>query len=160
MHKNQDKDEDNQPFQGIDKTEIIKKLNAMSPLEEYRLYGVLPWKMITQLFLVIFASAQAIITINRRTNYYRNQERVFYEHFLSKDPKEEISYQRIIYIYSIQQLQQHLTWSLNNFSLLYNNSLETTNNFSLYLNMDVDYNTNILLLQYFYVKIRVKRWLP
>ena len=153
MHKNQDKDEDNQPFQGIDKNEIIKKLNAMSPLEEYRLYGVLPWKMITQLFLVIFASAQAIITINRRTNYYRNQERVFYDHFLSKDLKEEISYQRIIYIYSIQQLQQHLTWSLNNFSLLYNNSLETTNNFSLYLNMDVDYNTNISAINNTYISI-------
>lgn len=153
MHQNQGTEKERMPLQGVDKNEMIKKLNAISPLEEYRLYGTLPWKMISQIFLLIFISAQVIITINRNTNYYRNQERVFYEHFLSQDPKEQISFQRIIYIYSIQQLQQHLNWSLNNFALFSNNSLETTNNFSLHLNMEVNYNRNISTINNTYTSI-------
>ncbi len=81
----------------------------LGPIERYMKLGIFPWKMIVQILLVVFTITQCLIIINRVTNYSRAQERGLYNVFIDDDDKIEEDYNRIIYLYSVEEVKNHIT---------------------------------------------------
>jgi len=115
-------DNDNQDA----KSEIIPLKDSLflSPIEKYKIYGRFPWKMVFHILLVIATTAQAILIISKTTEYTRAQERFIYNNFISNSEKTEFDYPRMLYLYSISQLKDHLNNSINNFYNIKDVSLE------------------------------------
>ena len=119
--------EDSQEEQIEPQIQQMEKENIISPIDKYRIYGKFPWQMVIQVMLILSISIQALIIINTTTDYCRCQERVFYENFISDSEKEEPDYARTAYLYSVEQLSEHLQSSLDNYFDFADNSLEKLN---------------------------------
>ena len=115
---------------------------SLSPIDKYRIYGKFPWKMLIHIMLILATTMQAIVVINSTTDYCRGQERVFYNNMISDSDKEDPDYPRVNYIYSITQLREHLSWSIENYFKLSENSLEKVTYDSeplAFVKMEIDY---------------------
>lgn len=115
---------------------------TLSPIDKYRIYGKFPWKMLIHIMLILATTMQAIVVINATTDYCRGQERVYYNIFISDSEKEDPDYPRVNYIYSITQLREHLSWSIENYFKLSENSLEKVTYDSEpleFVKMEIDY---------------------
>lgn len=102
----------------------LKDSLFMSPIDKYKLYGRFPWKMIIHILLVIATTAQAILIIANTTKYTRSQERLFYNIFVSDSDKTSIDYPRMTYLYSVYELREHVSSSIESFYNFQADSLE------------------------------------
>ena len=62
--------------------------------------------------------------IKSKTSYTRAQERIIYNLFIEKSPKNQIDFARYIYLYTVKDLKEHLNTSVHNFYNLKQNFLE------------------------------------
>ena len=62
--------------------------------------------------------------IKSKTSYTRAQERIIYNLFIEKSPKNQIDFARYIYLYTVKYLKEHINNSFHNFYNLKQNFLE------------------------------------
>ena len=84
----------------------------LSPLDKYRIYGKFPYHMIIHLSLLVFNTIQAMTILSEFTEYFRAQEKSFLNTLISQDSKEKQDYARMVYLYDIPSLQEHLNSSI------------------------------------------------
>ena len=96
----------------------------LSPVEKYKLYGRLPWVMIINIIIAITTSAQIMIVIGKTTTYTRAEERFFHEQFINQLDSSDIEYSRKAYIYSLNDLKDHVIRSIDNYFNITSISLE------------------------------------
>jgi hypothetical protein len=85
----------------------------LGPIERYIKLGIFPWKMIVHILLVIFTIAQCILIINTTTDYSRAQERGLYNIFIDDGDKLDDDYSRNIYLYTVEEIKNHISNSMN-----------------------------------------------
>lgn len=90
----------------------LKDSLYLSPIAKYKYYGRFPWKLIIHVLLVIGTAAQAILILSSTTQYSRSQERIFYNNFVSEVDKNELSFKRFMYIFSLEELISSVNNSL------------------------------------------------
>jgi hypothetical protein len=87
---------------------------VLSPMQLQEKYGKFPWDLLFHLLLIILTTSQIMLLISDRTEYTRQQEHLFYNLFLENSAKNEVNdYSRLVYLYSIPELKEHLVTSLN-----------------------------------------------
>jgi hypothetical protein len=89
--------------------DTIKK----GPIQKYREYGIFPWKFIISILLIIFTICQAVQIVNQITTYDRKQIRGIYNLFIDDSDKTDPDYNRIVYLFSVEELRNHLKLSIN-----------------------------------------------
>jgi hypothetical protein len=102
----------------------LKDTIFLSPIEKYKIYGRFPYKMIIHILLVLVTTSQGIMTIAETTQYTRAQERLFYNFFVADSDRTIVDYSRKTYLYSVDQIRDHLRISVNNFYKIKSESLE------------------------------------
>lgn len=102
-----------------EKEKKIKEKNSfyrslkLGPIERYIKLGIFPWKMVVHIVLVIFTIIQCVLIINKTTDYSRAQERGLYNVFIDDSDKLDADYNRNIYLYSVEELKNHISNSIN-----------------------------------------------
>ena len=113
-------------------TDIIDKSNnttlrdklLLTPFEKYQIFGKFPWRFILNIFLVFLTTTQVILVDSSTTSYTRAEERFFHEQFIDRGEKYEKQFPLKKYIYTIDELKEHVSNSVNKFYNLSNLSLE------------------------------------
>ena len=120
----------------------------LSPLDKYRIYGKFPYHMIIHLSLLVFNTIQAMTILSEFTEYFRAQEKSFLNTLISQDSKEKQDYARMVYLYDIPSLQEHLNSSITKM-------LDANNTF---LNdiIYVDENDSVIELKYIDMEVEYK----
>lgn len=108
---------------GNDHMSLKDKL-FLSPTEKYNIYGTFPWKMMINLFLIIGTTSQVLIVIGTISSYSKSEERFFHDQFVNEGDKTDNEFPTKFYLYSINDLINHIQQSINNYYLLKNISLE------------------------------------
>lgn len=116
--------ENQNPSSKRKKTMLTKDKIILSPIDKYRLYGRFPYKMISHIFLIISTSVQVMLINSIKANYCRGQERVYYTHFISDADKENPDYAREKYLYSVEQIKEHISKSITNYYDISESSFE------------------------------------
>jgi hypothetical protein len=101
-----------------------KDVENMGPIEKFEKFGRFPTKMIVHLLLVIFTTCQAVLIVAEHNKYSRSQERFLYNMFIDSDDKRQVDYNRVAYLYSVEDVKNHVRGSVNNFYGLKAKSLE------------------------------------
>ena len=96
----------------------------LTPFEKYQIFGKFPWRFTLNIFLVILTTAQVLLVDSSTTSYSRAEERFFHEQFIAQGEKYEKTFPLKKYIYTINELKDHVSNSVNNFYNLTNISLE------------------------------------
>ena len=84
------------------------ELYKLSPLQKIKKYGIIPWKFLIHIFLLIFTILEAIIAVNSTTTYLYSQEKTLRTIFLSED-------YNVIYLYSPKEIKTFVKKSLYSF---------------------------------------------
>ena len=84
------------------------ELYKLSPLQKIEKYGIIPWKFIIHIILLIFTILEAIIAVNSTTTYLFFQEKVLRKIFLSEE-------YNVIYLYSPKEIKTFVKNSLSSF---------------------------------------------
>jgi hypothetical protein len=108
------KEEKNSQDEKISFYEMLK----MGPIDKYLKFGIFPWKMIIHILLVIFTICQSVLIISSMTNYTRAQERGLYNIFIDDSDKTDIDYNRMVYLYSIDDVKNHVKNSIKVFDFI------------------------------------------
>lgn len=100
---------------------------------------ILKLKVINHFFLVMFTIIQALLILNPITTNFRAQERIFYNIFLENSSKEGNDFNKILYLYDIDELRNHFKQTINNFS-----------NLEKFLLNRIEYLRNYTIVEFFY----------
>lgn len=111
-------------FSNSKKSIKYDQVEGMDPVEKYEKLGKFPYKMVVHLLLVIFTTCQAILIVAEANKYSRSQERFLYNMFIDTSDKRAMDFNRITYLYSIDEIRNHLNQSITNFYGLKTKSLE------------------------------------
>ena len=130
----------------------------INPIEKYQIFGKFPWRFILNIFLVILTTVQVLLVDSSTTSYSRAEERFFHEQFVDQGEKYKKTFPLKKYIYTIEELKEHVSNSVNKFYNLSNLSLENVTypskknylplNFT-YLNYFYNDSSNITYENYF-----------
>ena len=85
---------------------------VLSPLDQYVIYGKFPYFMVIHLLLLVFNTLQVSIIVSEFNEYFRAQEKSFVNTLISEGPKEKRDYPKMTYLYSIGDIQKHLSESV------------------------------------------------
>ncbi len=80
--------------------------------------------MIVHILLVVFTTIQIILIVGEKNNFSRSQEHLIYNMFLDQSDKRDVDYAKIAYLYSLEEIRNHVNNSLNNFFMIKEKSLE------------------------------------
>ena len=95
----------------------------LTPTEKYRIYGKFPMRMVLDIFLIILTTLQ-IVMINVSTcSYTRAVERFFSEIFLQTEPGFDVEFAKIKYLYTMDQIINHVRQSRDDYFNLHNYSI-------------------------------------
>jgi hypothetical protein len=122
----------------------FQQANAMNPIEKYEKLGRFPYKMIVHILLVVFTTCQVVLIVSEANKYSRSQERFLYNMFVDEGDKRSVDFNRIAYLYSVDDVKKHVATSVQNFYTLNTKSLEIVQftSGSPYLAMEVNYIDN------------------
>ena len=95
----------------------------LTPTEKYRIYGKFPVRMTLDIILIILTTLQIIMINTPTSSYTRAVERFFNEIFLQNNSPYDIQYPKIKYLYTIDQIINHVNQSINDFFNLDNFSV-------------------------------------
>lgn len=97
-----------------------------SPMDLFQKKNKIPYSFITHLLLALFGALQIILILSTDTDYYRQQQRLFYKYLLKDDSMEgtDGDYVRKLFIYDIEEIGQFIKKSVNNYVNLQSKSLE------------------------------------
>ena len=87
----------------------------LTPTEKYRIYGKFPVRMILDIFLVILSTIQIVMINGPTCSYTRAVERFLNQIFLQNDESYDVEFPRIKYLYTIDQIINHVKLSRNDF---------------------------------------------
>ncbi len=90
------------------------------PLEKYFSHGIFPWKLTFTILLVIFTICQSVMILSRITSFHRANIRALYNLFIDDSDKSNMDYNRVVYLYTIQDLKSHINSSINVLHLYFN----------------------------------------
>lgn len=94
------------------KTMKYEEKEKLGPIEKYKKLGHFPWKLVAHILLVIFTICQCILILSYLTKFSRAQERGLYNIFIEGNDKTEVDYERKIYLFSVEEMKQHIRKSL------------------------------------------------
>ena len=86
---------------------------ALSPLDQYIIYGKFPYFMVIHIVLLVFNTLQVAIILSEFNEYFRAQEKSFINTLISEGPKEKRDYPKKTYLYTIEDIQNHLNDSVS-----------------------------------------------
>lgn len=86
--------------------------------------GRFPSEIIAHILLVIFTTCQIILIVGEKNNFSRSQEHLIYNMFLDQSDKRDVDYSKKVYLYSLEEIRNHVNDSLNNFFSIKEKSLE------------------------------------
>lgn len=86
---------------------------ALSPVEQYIIYGKFPYFMIFHILLLVFNTLQVTIILSEFNDYFRAQEKSFLNTLVSTSGREKRDYPKKTYLYTIKDMQKHLNDSVN-----------------------------------------------
>ena len=87
---------------------------ALSPIDQYAIYGKFPYHLIIHIILIVFNTIEATIILSEFNEYFRAQEKSFITALISDDSKEKQNFAKLTYLYTIDDLQNHLNESVSN----------------------------------------------
>ena len=90
------------------------------PLEKIYSHGIFPWKLTFTILLVIFTICQSVMILSRITSFHRAHIRALYNLFIDDSDKSKLDYNRVVYLYTIQDLKSHISSSINVLDLYIN----------------------------------------
>lgn len=93
----------------------------LSPIQKFQIYNKFPWKLLLHCLLVIGTTSQIFIV---NYSYPRAQERTLYHKFLSEDDKTQLSFQRYKYLYTVNDIKEHLKNSIEKYNSISDESFE------------------------------------
>jgi hypothetical protein len=134
--------------------ELNKKLislkNEKPPIQKNSINKLFSLKVILHFLLALFTILQILQIINPINEKMRAQERIFYDIFLEKTNKDDVSFERIIYLKDIKAIKKHFLKSLESYfninSLLINQVKRPFENIELeffYLNSNENIFNNL-----------------
>lgn len=147
IHKKKNFEEiDTDKFEDNKKTLLNKKLKNKKNVKfgkiskkEVNKSKVLKLKVITHFLLVILTIIQTLLILNPITTYLRAQEKIFYNVFLQKSPKEQTDFSKVLYLYNIDELRNHFKKTIENFF-----------NLEKFLFNRISYIRNYTVVEFFY----------
>ena len=95
----------------------------LTPTEKYRIYGKFPVRMTLDVILVILTTLQVVMINVPTSAYTRAVERFFNEIFLQADTPYDVEYQKLKYLYTMEQIINHVRQSRDDFYNLHNMSI-------------------------------------
>ena len=101
----------------------FKDKMVLTPTEKYRIYGKFPVRMAIDIILVILSTIQIIMINGPTSSYTRAVERFFYDIFLQNDDPYDVEYQRMKYLYTMDEIIDHVKKSRDGFFDLKNDSI-------------------------------------
>jgi len=124
---------------------------VLSPLDQYVIYGKFPYFMIIHIVLLVLNTLQVTIILSGFNEYFRAQEKSFINALISDSPKEARDYPKEKYLYTIQELKEHIKDSVekmrnkgqtffNNITYVHENGTEYEAGF---FKMEVEYKSNL-----------------
>ena len=124
---------------------------VLSPLDQYVIYGKFPYFMIIHIVLLVLNTLQVTIILSGFNEYFRAQEKSFINALISESPKEARDYPKVKYLYTIQELKEHIKDSVekmrnigqtffNNITYVHENGTEYEAGF---FKMEVEYKSNL-----------------
>jgi hypothetical protein len=122
-----------------DKTRMKTKFGKLINKEAKKKIKMLKPKVINHFLLVIFTIIQVLLILNPIITNLRSQEKVFYNVFLENSSKEVDDYNRVLYLYDINDLRDHFKKTINNFF-----------NLDKFLLNKVSYLRNYTVVEFFY----------
>lgn len=87
----------------------------LTPTEKYRIYGKFPVRMILDIFLVILSTIQIVMINGPTCAYTRAVERFLNQIFLQNDESFDVEFPRFKYLYTMDQIINHVKQSRNDF---------------------------------------------
>ena len=87
----------------------------LTPTEKYRIYGKFPVRMILDIFLVILTTIQIVMINGPTCAYTRAVERFLNQIFLQNDESFDVEFPRFKYLYTMDQIINHVKQSRNDF---------------------------------------------
>ena len=87
----------------------------LTPSEKYKIYGVFPLRMFLDILLVILTTTQVIMINGPTTAYSRAVERFLHDIFLLNDNAYDVEYPTKKYIYTIDDMIEHVKKSHDNY---------------------------------------------
>jgi hypothetical protein len=100
------------------------EMHAMDPVEKFQRYNRFPYKMIIHMLLLIFTTCQVVLKVSESNKYSRSQERFLYNMFIDESDKRATDYNKIAYLYTAEDIKNHVQTSISNFFNLNTKSLE------------------------------------
>lgn len=85
----------------------------LGPLQKFLVHGIFPWKLIICILIIICTIIQSVLIISRITHLSRAQIRSLYNLFIEENDKTDIDYSKTVYLYTIEDLKNHLRFSIN-----------------------------------------------
>ena len=95
----------------------------LTPTEKYRIYGKFPVRMTLDIILAILTTLQIVMINGPTSSYTRAVERFFNEIFLQNDTPYDVEYPNLKYLYTMDQIINHVRQSRNDFYNLHNYSI-------------------------------------
>ena len=103
---------------------IFKKRDNMSALERYQKYDIFPYLLIIHVMIAIFSTVEIVVILQGVTTYARTQERLILNTFIDTSRKEGIDFNRKTYLYTINELKDHVRLTFAKYNSLNKETLE------------------------------------
>lgn len=94
----------------------------LDPIEKLKRFGIIPWELIIHLLLMIFTILQAIVLVNNKNVFRLAQEKSFIQLF--NEQSNEYNGFNSYYIYTPNQLKEHVKKSIDTFFDIKNKTLD------------------------------------
>ena len=95
----------------------------LTPTEKYRIYGKFPVRMVLDIILIILITIQIVMINGSTSSYTRAVERLFNDIFLQNDSPYDVDFPRLKYLYTMDEIINHVKQSRNGFFNLKNISI-------------------------------------
>ena len=87
----------------------------LTPTEKYRIYGKFPVRMTLDIILAILSTIQIVMVNGPTSSYTRAVERFLNDIFLQNDAPYDVEFPRIKYLYTMDEIINHVTKSRDDY---------------------------------------------
>ena len=105
----------------------LKDKISLGPIEKYTLYNRFPYKLTLHIMLLILTSLLILVSVQKNQSYLRSQQYVWYTKFLAVDVPIMDDFNREKRIFTISDLRDFMTGTLDNYYDMFNSSVEFEN---------------------------------
>ena len=116
-----------QQVMGHERKMPLKDKISLGPIEKYTLYNRFPYKLTLHIMLLILTSLLILVSVQKNQSYLRSQQYVWYTKFLAVDVPIMDDFNREKRIFTISDLRDFMTGTLDNYYDMFNSSVEFEN---------------------------------